>query len=140
MTQTCFLSAMEQENTTTETQARVAVPKGKYHDGTKSWFGSGLDTLDHLGEKFLNQEYGPGSDDETESRWENVGKKINRIDRATKFLQLAKERQWNLAEEDLKRLEKLVTAEKQLQEPKREEGNQSKKLNYREALKKGITE
>lgn len=131
---------MEKESSRTGTRTKVVVPKGKYHDGTKSWFGSGENTLDHLGEKFLNQEYGPGSDDETESRWKIVGKRISKPNHAMKLLKLAEERQWHLSEQELERLKNLVTTEQQPQQDNCVKELTKDILSYAEVLKKNISE
>lgn len=100
----------------TQEQAKTE-KKGFFHDGTKSLFGSGEDTLDNLGKKYWRQEYGPGSDDDTESRWTQIAQKTKKPDHAKKLLQLAQERQWNSFGEDiLESLHQLAGVERQTEE------------------------
>lgn len=111
--------SMENEGPKRTICTQAEVKKGHFHDGTKSWFGSGEDTIDKLGQKYGSQEYGPGSDDETESRWANIGRRLNRSSnservkllRAKRFLKLAEERGWNLPQDALMPSQNLVDAE-----------------------------
>lgn len=77
------------------------------HDGTRKtafdnsggMFGSGLDTLEKLGQPFgKNHIYALGSDAQAETRWAEVGKKdIKTLAHAEKFVAAVTAKGWNLS-------------------------------------------
>lgn len=84
------------------------------HDGTRKvltgysggMFGSGIDTLNKLGQEYApGYVYALGSDDQAQSRWENVAKNnIKTVEHAIKYIAAAKAKGWNISEEALQPL------------------------------------
>lgn len=105
-----------------ESTDKPALTRTLSHDGTRKvftgysggMFGSGIDTLNKLGQEFApGYVYAIGSDEHAQSRWENVGKHdIKTLEHAHKYVAAVQSKGWNMSEDALKPSRDLIKADR----------------------------
>lgn len=105
-----------------ESTEKPALTRTLSHDGTRKvltgysggMFGSGTDTLNKLGQEYApGYVYALGSDDQAQSRWENVGKHdIKTLDHASKYIAAIQAKGWNISEDALQPSHDLIKADR----------------------------
>lgn len=105
-----------------ESTEKPALTRTLSHDGTRKvltgysggLFGSGIDTLNKLGQEYApGYVYALGSDDQAQSRWENVGKHdIKTLEHAQKYITAVKAKGWNMSADALQPSRDLIKADR----------------------------